>query len=213
MELVNGLFAFLTLIFFILLIVGLVKPSLVKMPSRGKAFIVFFATMIISSIAFNASMSDEQKTKIEQDKLKAELQMQYEEAKKTENINPTHVSDVSQQTEQKIHKETPSEEIETKVTLTNQQKNAVRSAEQYLTISGFSREGLIQQLSASAGDGYNTADATIAVDSLNIDWNQEAVKSAKQYLELQGFSCNGLIQQLSSSAGDKYTVKQATYGA
>lgn len=97
--------------------------------------------------------------------------------------------------------------------LTGPQNNAVRSAKQYLSMTGFSRNGLIQQLSSDAGDGYEISDATVAVDSLNIDWNQEAVKSAKQYLNMMGFSCKGLIQQLSSSAGDKYTVDQATYGA
>ncbi|MNF05237.1 Host cell surface-exposed lipoprotein [compost metagenome] len=80
-------------------------------------------------------------------------------------------------------------------------------------MSGFSREGLIQQLSSSYGSGYELADATFAVDSLNIDWNEQAVRSAKQYLEMSGFSCNGLIEQLSSSAGNNYTVEQATYGA
>ncbi len=97
--------------------------------------------------------------------------------------------------------------------LTGPQNNAVRSAKQYISMTGFSRNGLIQQLSSDAGDGYEISDATVAVDSLNIDWNQEAVKSAKQYLSMMGFSCKGLIQQLSSSAGDKYTVDQATYGA
>lgn len=99
------------------------------------------------------------------------------------------------------------------VTLSGPQKNAVRSAKQYLSMQGFSRDGLIQQLSSDYGDGYDVADATVAVDSLNIDWNEQAVRSAKQYLSMQGFSCKGLIQQLSSSAGDKYTVSQATYGA
>jgi len=97
--------------------------------------------------------------------------------------------------------------------LTGPQSNAVRSAEQYISMSGFSREGLIQQLSSSYGSGYELADATFAVDSLNIDWNEQAVRSAKQYLEMSGFSCNGLIEQLSSSAGNNYTVEQATYGA
>lgn len=91
--------------------------------------------------------------------------------------------------------------------------NAVRSAKQYLSVQGFSRNGLIEQLSSDYGDGYNRSDATAAVDSLNIDWNKQAVRSAKQYLSIQGFSCKGLIEQLSSSAGDKYTVEQATYGA
>jgi hypothetical protein len=80
-------------------------------------------------------------------------------------------------------------------------------------MSGFSRKGLIDQLSSSYGDGYDKVDATIAVDSLDVDWNEQAARSAAQYLEMSGFSCNGLIDQLSSSAGDKYTKDQATYGA
>jgi len=97
--------------------------------------------------------------------------------------------------------------------LTGPQNNAVRSAKQYLSMTGFSRNGLIHQLSSDAGEGFEISDATVAVDSLNVDWNQEAVRSAKQYLSMMGFSCKGLIKQLSSSAGEKYTVDQATYGA
>jgi hypothetical protein len=97
--------------------------------------------------------------------------------------------------------------------LTKPQKNAVRAAKQYLSIQGFSRDGLINQLSSAAGNGFDVADATIAVDSLGVDWNEQAAKSAKAYLDLMGLSCKGLIQQLSSSAGDKYTKSQATYGA
>lgn len=97
--------------------------------------------------------------------------------------------------------------------LTGPQKNAVRSAKQYLDMSGFSRSGLIQQLSSDAGEGYDKKDATVAVDSLNVDWNKQAERSAKQYLDMMGFSCKGLIQQLSSSAGDRYTKEQATHGA
>lgn len=97
--------------------------------------------------------------------------------------------------------------------LTGPQKNAVRSAKQYLSLQGFSRAGLIEQLSSDAGDGYKVADATVAVDSLNVDWNKQAERSAKQYLDLTGFSCKGLIQQLSSSGGDRYTKDQATHGS
>jgi len=42
------------------------------------------------------------------------------------------------------------------------------------------------------------ADATVAVDSLNVDWNQQAVRKAQDYLKMSGFSCKGLIDQLSS---------------
>ncbi|OAD97862.1 Ltp family lipoprotein [Pantoea sp. OXWO6B1] len=97
--------------------------------------------------------------------------------------------------------------------LTGPQNNAARAAKQYLSMSGFSRDGLIQQLSSDAGDGFEISDATVAVDSLNVDWNHQAVRSAKQYLSMMGYSCKGLINQLSSSSGDQFTVEQATHGA
>jgi hypothetical protein len=105
------------------------------------------------------------------------------------------------------------EETPAQASLTPAQVNAVRSAEQYLAMTGFSRKGLINQLSSDAGEGYSVSDATAAVDSLNVDWNENAARSARQYLQMTGFSCKGLIEQLSSSAGEKYTVAQATYGA
>ena len=97
--------------------------------------------------------------------------------------------------------------------LTAAQRNAVRSANSYLQLSGFSRQGLIDQLSSEFGDSYSVGDATVAVNSLSTDWNAQAARSAVSYLELSGFSCQGLIDQLSSEFGDKYTVEQATYGA
>jgi host cell surface-exposed lipoprotein len=98
-------------------------------------------------------------------------------------------------------------------TLTSQQQNAAKSARSYLNLTAFSRQGLIDQLSSAYGDKYPVQDATIAVDSLNVDWNAEAVQSAKSYLELTAFSCQGLIDQLDSPYGEKFTVAQATYGA
>ncbi|HBG99697.1 MAG: Ltp family lipoprotein [Rhodobacteraceae bacterium] len=80
-------------------------------------------------------------------------------------------------------------------------------------MTGFSRDGLIDQLSSPYGDGYDRDDATVAVDSLSVDWNEQAVRSARQYLEMSGFSCRGLIEQLSSDFGEKFTRSQATYGA
>ena len=97
--------------------------------------------------------------------------------------------------------------------LTGPQRNAVRSANSYLSMQGFSRDGLIAQLSSPYGDGYSVADATAAVNSLSVDWNEQAARSAQQYLSMMGFSCNGLIEQLSSDAGEKYTNSQASYGA
>ena len=97
--------------------------------------------------------------------------------------------------------------------LTQQQQSAVASAKQYLSTQAFSQQGLIDQLDSSDGSGYSVNDATVAVDSLNVNWNNEAVQSAKDYLKTQPFSCTDLIQQLDSPDGDQYTVAQATYGA
>ncbi|QLQ20936.1 MAG: Ltp family lipoprotein [Exiguobacterium profundum] len=97
--------------------------------------------------------------------------------------------------------------------LTRPQKNAVRSAESYLSFQAFSRAYLIDQLSSPYGDGYDRADATAAVNSLSVDWNVQAARAAEQYLKMMGFSCKGLIEQLSSSSGDKFTPSEAAYGA
>jgi nucleoside phosphorylase len=93
-----------------------------------------------------------------------------------------------------------------------EQQNAVRSARSYLATGAFSRKGLIEQLSSDAGDGYSVEAATQAVDSLDIDFNEQAVKSAKDYLKFSAFSRKGLIEQLSSDSGGGFTHSQAVYG-
>ena len=97
--------------------------------------------------------------------------------------------------------------------LTQQQKRAVQEAKSYLSTAAFSQQGLIDQLDSSYGSGYSVDDATIAVNSLTVDWNAQAVESAKAYLSTSPFSCSALIEQLSSSYGEKFTADQATYGA
>ena len=96
---------------------------------------------------------------------------------------------------------------------TTAQENAIESAQSYLDMSGFSRAGLIRQLTSKAGEGYKMADAVFAINHIKVDWNKEAVESAKSYLDMTSFSRAGLIQQLSSKAGDQFTVAQATYAA
>jgi hypothetical protein len=97
--------------------------------------------------------------------------------------------------------------------LTQQQQSAVASAQQYLGTDAFSEQGLIDQLDSPDGGGYSVNDATVAVDSLTVNWNTEAVQAAKEYLQTQAFSCNDLIQQLDSPDGGEFTAAQATYGA
>jgi hypothetical protein len=88
------------------------------------------------------------------------------------------------------------------------QQQAVRKAGDYLEYTAFSRSGLINQLASF--EGFSTEDATFAVDSLTVDWNEQAAKKAKDYLEYTAFSRNGLINQLVSFEG--FTPAQAAYG-
>jgi Host cell surface-exposed lipoprotein len=86
------------------------------------------------------------------------------------------------------------------------QKNALRSAQEYLQTEAFSRSGLIHQLKF---EGYTTAQATYGVIQVHANWSAEAAKSAKEYLQSEPFSRSGLIQQLRFEG---YTLGQATYG-
>ncbi|MEV6873025.1 Ltp family lipoprotein [Amycolatopsis sp. NPDC051128] len=94
-----------------------------------------------------------------------------------------------------------------------QVEQARSSAQSYLDFAGFSRAGLIGQLSSQYGAGFPKNIATQAVDSLSVDWNAQAVRSAQSYLDYTSFSCSGLTQQLSSPYGGEFTKSQATYGA
>lgn len=87
------------------------------------------------------------------------------------------------------------------------QSNARRAAGSYLSLTAFSRSGLIEQLEF---EGYSKADATYGVDAQNADWNANAAKAAKSYLSLTSFSRSGLIEQLEFEG---YTPAQAAYGA
>jgi host cell surface-exposed lipoprotein len=89
---------------------------------------------------------------------------------------------------------------------TRSEENAIRSAESYLDYTAFSRSGLIEQLEY---EGFNTGEATLAVDYLTVDWNEQAWKSAESYLDYTAFSRSGLIDQL---LYEGFTLEQATYG-
>jgi len=95
----------------------------------------------------------------------------------------------------------------------NWDQQAVDSATGYLTEGrGFSEQGLLQQLTATAGEGFTEAQAEYAIGHLHPDWDAQAVDAAKSYLgDGQGFSRSSLIQQLTSSYGAGFTQAQAEY--
>lgn len=96
--------------------------------------------------------------------------------------------------------------------MTVSQQQAVQSAQSYLSMGeGFSYNGLLQQLTSQAGEGFAKADAEYAIAHLNPDWDAQAVIAAKGYLQLGGFSRSSLLEQLDSSAGGGFTPAQAQY--
>lgn len=86
------------------------------------------------------------------------------------------------------------------------QESAIRSAESYLSFTPFSRLGLIDQLEY---EGYSTAEAEFAVDSLSVNWDEQAVGSAQSYISFMSFSRQGLIDQL---IYEGFSESQAIYG-
>jgi len=97
--------------------------------------------------------------------------------------------------------------------MTGAQQQALDAAESYLSEGqGFSEQGLLGQLTSSAGNGFPKSDAEFAIKYLKPNWAKQAVDAANGYLsEGQGFSDQGLLQQLTANAGSGFTEGQAEY--
>ncbi|EQM83434.1 Ltp family lipoprotein [Microbacterium maritypicum] len=83
--------------------------------------------------------------------------------------------------------------VEEKPKLTLAQQNAIGKAQSYLSFSGFSRSGLIQQLEF---EGFSTEDATFGADNAGADWNAECAQKAQSYMDMSSFSRQSLYDQL-----------------
>ena len=84
---------------------------------------------------------------------------------------------------------------------------AAEDVQNYLNVMALSRQTLIDQL---VYDGFSEEEATAAVDSSGVDWNEQAAKQARSYLDTMEFTRDELIDQLEF---DKFTPEQAAYGA
>lgn len=89
---------------------------------------------------------------------------------------------------------------------TASQRNALRSAHNYLQVSPFSKSGLVEQLKY---DHYSSSDARWAVARVGVSWKKQAVKAARNYLKVASFSRQSLREQLEY---DGFTPSQAAYG-
>lgn len=86
------------------------------------------------------------------------------------------------------------------------EKNALSTAQDYISVMGFSRQGLKEQL---LYEGYSDAEAEFALNHLTVDWNVQAEKVAKNYIDTMSFSRQGLLEQL---LYEGFTQEQAEHG-
>ena len=80
-------------------------------------------------------------------------------------------------------------------------------AKRYIRTSGFSYEGLKEQLEF---EGFTSSEALYGADNCGADWNDMAVKKAKSYMRIGDYSESELIDQLEFEG---FTYSQASYGA
>lgn len=90
---------------------------------------------------------------------------------------------------------------------TPSQKSALKKADSYFALTGFSHTGLISQLEF---EKFSTEDATYAADNCGADWNEQAAKKAAEYTDLSSFSHDALVDQL---VFEGFTPEQAAFGA
>ncbi len=90
--------------------------------------------------------------------------------------------------------------------LSSAQLNALKKASSYLSFSGFSHDGLVEQLEY---EKFSHDDSVFAADHCGADWNYQAERKAQSYLKFTSFSRDGLIDQLMYEG---FTYEQAEYG-
>lgn len=120
----------------------------------------------------------------------------------TENTTTSDVTASNQKVEE-------SKEVEDNVPM--EYKQALKSAQNYIDVMAFSKQGLYDQLTSEYADKYSDEAAQYAIDNVKADYKEEAVEAAKNYLDTMNFSKEGLKDQLTSQYADKYTEEEAQY--
>lgn len=98
------------------------------------------------------------------------------------------------------------ETTEVKLSVSIGKLNALRKAEQYLDIMGFSKKGLREQLEY---EEYESDEIDYALENCTANWNEECVEKANTYLAIMGFSRSGLHDQLEYEGFTESEIKYA----
>jgi hypothetical protein len=211
----NNLFLALILISLLGLLIGFIKPSVVKINSRKNVLLIFGLSFVLFFILFGATLGPS--SSMQKESLQARTTAQREDVSTPQqNSGQTQGSSVTQhapvQTQAQTQNPSVAQPIQAVTTTsasseTISQKNAVVKAKDYLSYSAFSHDGLVNQLEF---EQFSPADALYGADNCGANWDEEAAKKAKDYMSYSVFSRGSLINQLEY---DKFTPEQAEYGA
>lgn len=95
--------------------------------------------------------------------------------------------------------------------LSQEYKNALKSAESYSRTLHMSKQGIYDQLVSEYGEGFTHEEAQYAIDNIEADWNENALKKAKSYYENLSMSKDAVYDQLVSEYGEQFTAEEAQY--
>lgn len=90
-------------------------------------------------------------------------------------------------------------------------KNALKSADYYANEDHMSKKRLYDQLTSEYGEQFPAEAAQYAVDNLIADYNANALEKAKKYRDMMAMSNDAIYDQLTSDAGEKFTPEEAQY--
>ena len=162
--------------------------------------------LILALTACNGESTDaknevkEEKTVVEEKEI-AEVDEVNEESKTSEQGNKIEHENDSESTDNSEQGEEVPREY----------RNALRAAENYISFSPFSKQGLYDQLTSEYADQYPAEAAQYAIDNIEVDYKEQALKAAKNYLEIMPYSDAELKEQLMSEYADKFTEEEAQY--
>lgn len=102
--------------------------------------------------------------------------------------------------------EVEAEEEPAKPEMTVSQENAVITAERYISMGGFSKKSLAEQIEY---EGFPKEDVDFAIANIDVDWKEQCKQSAERYMEMGGFSKQSLTEQLQYEG---FLPDEVTYG-
>lgn len=138
-------------------------------------------------------------------------EVKQEETVKEEKPAEPKKEEKKEEPKQEVKKEEPKQEAKKEDSVPREYKNALKSAENYISFAPFSRQGLYDQLTSEYGDKYPEEAAQYAIDNIQVDYKEQALKAANNYLDMMPMSDEELKDQLMSEYGDKYTEEEAQY--